>query len=124
MKLSLEQRTKLFQMIRDIVLNNIDKINVISSDYPNMSFIYNDDKYEISYYHNQYGMGVAARDMVQIAFHDKILDLCVKFDSGDYILMKNERDMIKLTTEIYEKVFKLDDSETKEKELIDKVLKL
>lgn len=122
MKLSLEQRTKLFQKIREIVFNNLDKVDIISSDFPNFSFTYRDEKYEIAYYYNQYGMGVATRDMMQITFHDKEMDLCVKFDSGDYLIMKNEQDMIDLANEMNDKLFKMDDSETTDEKEINKVL--
>jgi len=125
MKLSLEQRTKVFEIVRNTALKNVDKVNVISSDHPNLSFVYEDETWEILYYYNQFGMGVTTGDVVQISLYNKALDESVKFDSGDYMLwMKNRGDMLDLVAEIHETIFIVDDTDTEDMNLIDKILGL
>lgn len=113
MKLNLEQRTKLFQLVRDTALKNTDKVRIISSDFPNLSFQYDDDKYEILYYYNQFGAGVTTGDVVQISLYDKNMKVYVKFDCGDYIFMKNRVDMMDLVAEIHDIIFDKDNTDTR-----------
>ena len=124
MKLNLEQRTKLFNIVRETILKNVEKVNIISSDHPNLSFLYDDDRLEILYVYNINGTRSLTSELLQISLYNKEIDISIKFDSSDYILMKNLSDMTDLTSEINEKIFKTDDSDTQVEELINKVLDL
>jgi len=124
MKLTLEQRSKLFEIVRKKVIENKDKINVVSSDHPNMSFIYNDDDYEITYFYNQFGMGITTGDVVQITLYDKKLSDMVKFDSGDYMFMKNRQDMLEFIKYIHTNVFEYDETDNENQIIINKILGL
>jgi len=124
MKLSLEQRTKLFNIVRERVLDHLHNVDIISSDHPNSSFIYKDSDYEILYYHNVFGVGASTGDILQISLLNKKLDQSVRFDSGDYMFMKNISDMEDLISEMYENVFKDDDDDTENFEKINKILGL
>lgn len=118
MKLNVVQRTKLFEIVRKNVLRNLDKVEVISSDIPNMSFVYNDDDYEVLYYHNWFGTG----EVVQISLYNKKLDESVKFDTGDYMFMKDRLDLTDLVNDINEHIFDADTTDTEDSNLIDKIL--
>lgn len=116
---NLEQRTKVFEIVRNTALKNVDKVSVISSDHSNLSFAYEDDDWEILYYYNQ-----TTGDVVQISLYNKKLDESVKFDSGDYMWMKNRGDMLDLIDEIHETIFLTDYTNTEDMNLIDKILGL
>ena len=100
MKLTVDQRSKLFNLIRKRVLPNKDKISIISSDQPNKSFVYMDDDYVIVLYFNHFMFGVMENDTLLISLHDKKTNHFIKFDSGDYILMKNRIDFDKIVYEL------------------------
>jgi hypothetical protein len=112
MKLTLEQRTKFFNLIRNKILKNKKDILIISSDYPNKSFVYMDDKYIITLYYNQFGFGITTNDVLLISLHEKNSNNYIKFDSGDYIFMKNKSDFYKLIKELNENIFKTDVTDT------------
>lgn len=122
MKLTLEQRTKLFKIVRETILVNIDKIKIISSDYPNLSLMYEDDNYRIVYFYNQFRISVSTNDCVLISLMNKEIDSIIRFDSGDYIFMKNWDDMHQLIEEINEKIFQNDNTDQCDTELINKIL--
>lgn len=126
MKLSLEQRTKLFSIVRETVLKNKDKIKIISSDHPNKSFIYEDSKYRILYYYNEKVIDITTVKMIQISLENKDIGHSIRFDSGDYMIMKNSKDMHSLASEIEKTVFVIDDVKIEEdcedQEMINKVL--
>lgn len=123
MKLTVEQRTKLFNLIRERVFKNKDNIKVVSSDHPNKSFIYEDDDFIIVLYYNQFGFGVATNDMLLISLHDKKSNSFVKFDSGDYIMMKNAKDFYNLVNEINDIIFDKDNTDKTTPEIINQILK-
>lgn len=106
MKLNLEQRSKLFEIVKKHITNNKDKVNIISSDHPNMSFVYNDDDYKIT------------------TLYDKKYKNIVKFDSGDYIFMKNRKDMLELVEYIHINIFKYDKTDNDNQNIINKILGL
>lgn len=106
MKLNLEQRSKLFEIVKKHITNNKDKVNIISSDHPNMSFVYNDDDYKIT------------------TLYDKKYKNIVKFDSGDYIFMKNRKDMLELVEYIHINIFKYDKTDNDNQIIINKILGL
>lgn len=123
MKLKLEQRTKLFNLIRNRVFTNLDKIKVISSDFPNQSFTYEDQDYLIVSYYNLNGFGVSTHDMLLISLLDKKLNKSIKFDNGDYMFMKNHNDFFVLCQEIKEKIFNIDTSDNSTSSEIDEILR-
>lgn len=88
MKLSPEQRTKLFKLVRNL-LKNKDKIIVVSSDHPNKALIYMDDNYIMSLFCNENGVGVTTNNVMMISLHERKRNWYLKFDTGDYIFMKN-----------------------------------
>jgi len=124
MKLNLEQRSKLFEIVKKHITNNKDKVNIISSDHPNMSFVYNDDDYKITYFYNQFALGITTGDVVQITLYDKKYKNIVKFDSGDYIFMKNRKDMLELVEYIHINIFKYDKTDNDNQIIINKILGL
>ena len=123
MKINVEQRTKLFNLIRKRVLVNKDKLKVVSSDYPNQSFIYEDDDFFIVAYYNLNGFGVSTHDMLQLSLHDKKTNYYIKFDSGDYMFMKKHQDFYNLIQEIKKEIFESDITDNTKPEDIDKILK-
>ena len=123
MKLKLEQRTKLFNLIRNRVFTNLDKVKVISSDFPNQSFTYEDQDYLIVSYYNLNGFGVSTHDMLQISLLDKKSNKSIKFDNGDYMFMKNHNDFFVLCQEIKKKVFNADASDNSTSLEVDEILR-
>jgi len=107
MKLKPEVRTKLFQIVRNL-LKNTEKIIVISSDHPNKALIYMDDDYVLSLYTNLFGMGVTSNNVMLISLHERKTNFYIKFDSGDYMIMKNRREFEDFVQEINETVFDKD----------------
>lgn len=127
MKLTLDQRTRLFNIIRDTVLKNIDNVKVLSSDMPNQSFIYENDRYDIIYNYNQYGVGTLTGDLVQISLTDKKLNESVKFDSTDYVFptfMKGREDMLNLASEIRVNIFSECEYENNDQVTVNEILGL
>lgn len=127
MKLTLEQRTKLFNIVKETVLKNIDKVKVLSAEMPNQSFIYEDDRYEILYNYNQYGVGASTGDLVQISLTDKKLNECVKFDSTDYVFpafMRGREDMLDMASKIRVNIFAECEDETEDQLTVNKILGL
>lgn len=122
MKLNVEQRTKLFNLIRQRVIKGKEKITVVSSDHPNKSFVYNDDDFVIVLYYNQFGIGVTTNDMLLISLHDKKTNCFIKFDSGDYMLMKNSKDFYNLVREINDAIFDKDNTDKTTQEVINQIL--
>jgi hypothetical protein len=123
MKLKLEQRTKLFNLIRNRVFTNLDKVKVISSDFPNQSFTYEDQDYLIVSYYNLNGFGVSTHGMLQLSLLDKKSNKSIKFDNGDYMFMKNHNDFFVLCQEIKEKVFNTDTSDNSTSSEVDEILR-
>ena len=123
MKLNVEQRTKLFNLIRKRVLIHTEKINVVSSDHPNKLLIFDDDDYKIWIYYNLIGMGATTNDLLQIALLDKKSNYHIKFDSSDYFLMKNGKDYYNLIREINSLVFDKDNTDKTTQEVINQILK-
>lgn len=123
MKLNVNQRTKLFNLIRKRVIQYKDKVRVISSDFPNQSFLYEDDDYLIISYYNLNGFGVSTNDMLQLSLQDKKTNQCIKFDSGDYMIMKNHQDFFNLVQEIKNNIFLTDISDNTNPVDIDNILK-
>lgn len=123
MKLNVEQRTKLFNLIRERVIKNKENIKVVSSDHPNKSFVYEDDDFIIVLYYNQFGFGVTTNDMLLISLHDKKSNNFIKFDSGDYMIMKNAKDFHKLVGEINSIIFDKDNTDKTTQEVINQILK-
>jgi len=121
MKLTVDQRSKLFNLIRKRVLPNKDKISIISSDQPNKSFVYMDDDYVIVLYFNHFMFGVMENDTLLISLHDKKTNHFIKFDSGDYILMKNRIDFDKIVYEL-NKFFDQDTTDNSTAIDVDKIL--
>lgn len=121
MKLTVDQRSKLFNLIRKRVLPNKDKISIISSDHPNKSFVYMDDDYVIVLYFNHFMFGVMENDTLLISLHDKKTNHFIKFDSGDYILMKNRIDFDKIVYEL-NKFFDQDTTDNSTAIDVDKIL--
>ena len=107
MKLKPEVRTKLFKIVRNL-LKNTEKIIVISSDHPNKALIYMDDDYVLSLYTNLFGMGVTSNNVMLISLHERKTNFYIKFDSGDYMIMKNRREFEDFVQEINETVFDKD----------------
>lgn len=123
MKLNVEQRTKLFNLIRKTVLINKDNLRVVSSDYPNQSFIYEDNDFFIVTFYNLVGFGISSHDMLQISLHDKKSNFYIKFDSGDYMFMKKHQDFFNLVQEIKNGIFKTDTTDNTKSDDIDNILK-
>lgn len=123
MKLTPKQRTKIFDLTR-LAISNKDKVKVLSSDYPNRTFIYQDNEYEIIYYYNQFGLGITTGDVVQISLLDKKSKEYIKFDSGDYIFMRNRYEMLKLIEDIHKNIFLKDDTDKEDSSLVDKILNI
>lgn len=121
MKLSPIQRTKIFELTRRSITNKRN-VKVISSDFPNRTFLYDDEDYEILYYYNQFGIGITTGDLVQISISDKKTKEYIKFDSSDYLFMKNRYEMLKLIEDIHKNIFLKDCTDTEDPILIDKIL--
>lgn len=123
MKLSLEQRTKFFNLIRTEIFKNKKNILIVSSDYPNKSFVYMDDNYIVTLYYNQFGLGITTNEMLLVSLHEKKSNNYIKFDSGDYMFMKNKNDFYKLIKELNEIIFDSDLTDKTSQVNINEILK-
>lgn len=122
-RLTPEQRTKLFQIVKNL-LTKKDKIIVISSDHPNKALVYIDDEYVMALYTNQFGMGVTSNNVMLISLHERKSNWYIKFDSGDYIFMKNRREFEDFVREINVTIFDKDttDKNKNDENNINKIL--
>ena len=107
MKLTVEQRSRLFEIVK-AATKKFDKIRIISSDHPNKSFIYEDDDCVILYFYNLAGIGVTTNDILQISLYDKEHKVSVRFDSGDYMIMKHRHEMDDIIHTAQDNVFSKD----------------
>jgi hypothetical protein len=122
MKLKPEVRTKLFEKVRNL-LQNKQNILVISSDHPNKALVYMDDNYVLVLYTNLFGIGVTTNNMMMISLHDRKTNSYVKFDSGDYIIMKNRMEYEDFVREINQIVFDKDETDKNSEENVNQILK-